>query len=602
MAEQRRVAPRIELGGRTGEEQVKKENLPTTGIIGVISGGPASGDSMRARKAVVREAINATNEANHVAFSEIVATQYENPKSEITFSDQDLEGHLPANNDAIVISVTVSNFWVKKILIDSGSSTYILFHGAFAQIDTNKLTPVNTPLTSFSGDIVKAEEIASNDTRQASRRNLPRRGGRQIPRGKQRRKVEQERMKASEEVKIIEFFGDPLKAVKIGSSLDPPFEDDLINFLQEHSDVFVWETSDMQGISSKVMVHMLNVHPEARPIKQKKKAFEIDRNKIIKEEVEKLLKVNYIRPVQYPEWLANVVLVPKSNGKWRMCIDFTGLNRACPKDSFPLPRIDAMIDSTSGCELMSFLDAFQGYNQIQLAPKDQEKTSFVTEQGAYCYTIEQCQAAFKDLKKCLASPSLLTKLRPGETLFLYLAISEGAVSAVLVREEGREHQPIYYVSKTLQGPKERYPQIEKLALALVTTARKLRLYFQLHPVVVLTNHPLKKILADPNISGRMVKWSIELSEHGIEYQPRPTIKAQPLADFISKLTGIEDPQKIEWWKIFVDGSSTSLKSGTGIVIETPQGDRLQYAIKFDFAASNNEVEYEALITGRGGGN
>ncbi|KAL0433889.1 UNVERIFIED_CONTAM: hypothetical protein Slati_2723200 [Sesamum latifolium] len=129
VAEPRHVAPRIELGGRTREEQVKKENLPTIGIIGVISGGPASGDSMQARKAT----------------------------SEITFSDQDLEGHLPANNDAIVISATVSNFWVKKILIDSGSSADIFFHGAFAQmgIDSKKLTPVNTPLTSFSGDIVE---------------------------------------------------------------------------------------------------------------------------------------------------------------------------------------------------------------------------------------------------------------------------------------------------------------------------------------------------------------------------------------------------------------------------------------------------------------
>ncbi|KAL0411629.1 UNVERIFIED_CONTAM: hypothetical protein Slati_3752600 [Sesamum latifolium] len=143
VAEPRRVAPRIELGGRMGEEQVKKENLPTARIIGVISRGPASGDSVRVRKATVREAINVTNAANHVAFSEIVATQYENPKSEITFSDQDLEGHLPANNDAIVISAMVSNFWVKKILNDSGSSTNILFHGAFTQmgIDSKKLTP-----------------------------------------------------------------------------------------------------------------------------------------------------------------------------------------------------------------------------------------------------------------------------------------------------------------------------------------------------------------------------------------------------------------------------------------------------------------------------
>ncbi|KAL0445178.1 UNVERIFIED_CONTAM: hypothetical protein Slati_2240500 [Sesamum latifolium] len=342
-------------------------------------------------------------------------------------------------------------------------------------------------------------------------------------------------MEAIEEVKMIEFFGDPLKAVKIGSSLDPPFEHDLINFLQGHSDVYAWETSDMQGISPEVMVHKLNLHPEARPIKQKKRSFGTERNKIIKKEVEKLLKVNYIRPVQYPEWLENVVLVAKSNGKWRMCINFTDLNRACPKDSFPLPRIDAMIDSTSGCKLMSFFDAFRGCNQIRLAQK---------------------------IKKKL--------------------VSSWNKERIITR-------------KTLQGPEDRYPQIEKLALALVTATRKLRPYFQSHPVVVLTNHPLKKILADLNISGRMVKWSIELRKHGIEYQPRPAIKSQPIADFISELIGTDDPQKTEWWKIFVDGSSTSLGSGAGIVVEIPQGDILQYAIKFDFTTSNNEAEYEALI-------
>ncbi|KAL0293071.1 UNVERIFIED_CONTAM: hypothetical protein Sradi_6958700 [Sesamum radiatum] len=114
------------------------------------------------------------------------------------------------------------------------------------------------------------------------------------PEENKRRKIEQERMEAIKEVKMIEFFGDPTKAVKIGSSLDLPFEHDLVNFLKEHSDVFAWEASDMQGINPEVMVHRLNVHPEARPIKQKKRAFGTDRNRIIKEEVEKLLKINYI--------------------------------------------------------------------------------------------------------------------------------------------------------------------------------------------------------------------------------------------------------------------------------------------------------------------
>ena len=91
--------------------------------------------------------------------------------------------------------------------------------------------------------------------------------------------------------------------------------------------------------------------------------------------------------MEYPEWLANIVLVKKANGKWRLCIDFTDVNRACPKDSFPLPRIDLIVDATAGHELLSFMDAFSGYNQISMDPDDQEKTSFVTRQGTYCYRV-----------------------------------------------------------------------------------------------------------------------------------------------------------------------------------------------------------------------
>ena len=108
---------------------------------------------------------------------------------------------------------------------------------------------------------------------------------------------------------------------------------------------------------------------------------------MINEEVGKLLKAGAIREVEYPEWLANVVLVKKENGKWRLYINFTDINRACSKDSFPLPRIDLIVDATAGHELLSFMDAFSGYNQINMDPDDQEKTSFVTGQGTYCYRV-----------------------------------------------------------------------------------------------------------------------------------------------------------------------------------------------------------------------
>ena len=101
--------------------------------------------------------------------------------------------------------------------------------------------------------------------------------------------------------------------------------------------------------------------------------------------MDKLLKAKLIREVNYSDWLSKVVLVKKSNGKWRTCMDFTDLNKSCPKDSFPLPRIDQMVDSTSGHDLLSFMDSFSGYNQIMIDADDQEKTSFITDKGIYCY-------------------------------------------------------------------------------------------------------------------------------------------------------------------------------------------------------------------------
>ena len=111
------------------------------------------------------------------------------------------------------------------------------------------------------------------------------------------------------------------------------------------------------------------------------------RNKAVMEEVEKLLAAGFIREVYYPKWLANVVMVKKFNGKWKMCVDFTDLNNACTKDSFPLPRIDQLVDSTAGHELLTFMDAFSGYNQILMKKEDQEKTAFVTSHDLYCYNV-----------------------------------------------------------------------------------------------------------------------------------------------------------------------------------------------------------------------
>ena len=143
----------------------------------------------------------------------------------------------------------------------------------------------------------------------------------------------------------------------------------------------------MPGIDPSVITHRLNVCPSFKLVQQKKRVFALERDNAIKDEVQKLIAVKFIREVYYPDWLANVVMVKKANGKWRMCVNFTDLNKACPKDSNPLPRIDQLMDSTASHKLLSFMDAFSGYNQIRMDEANQEKTSFVTSQGLFCYKV-----------------------------------------------------------------------------------------------------------------------------------------------------------------------------------------------------------------------
>src|SRR6266508_3329177 len=156
-------------------------------------------------------------------------------------------------------------------------------------------------------------------------------------------------------------------------------------FLQANQDIFAWKPSDMPGVPREVIEHSLNVKEGAKPIKQRLRRFVQDREEAIRDELMKPMAANFIREVYHLDWLANPVLVKKKNEEWRMCVDYTDLNKACPKDPFGLPRIDQVVDSTARSELLCFLDAYSGYHQVNLNESDCIKTVFITPLGAYCY-------------------------------------------------------------------------------------------------------------------------------------------------------------------------------------------------------------------------
>ena len=355
----------------------------------ISRGFAGGGESSSARKAHLRS-IRSTKIAEIQAVSKLPRLD-----TSITFSDSDLEACQHPHDDPLVVRAVVANKTVHRVLIGNGSSADIIFTSAFDKmgIRREKLEPINTHLRGFSGEKVlplgsiqlvltlgdspcQATIMARFlvvDAPSAYNMLLGRpsfnaikvipsayhmmikfptvngvgmvRGDQRVARECYSTSMKQKtvdniyldeldmrdevltRPEISEELEPILLDDDPKHLAYIGSKLAKDLKNLLIHFLRQNKDVFTWKQADMGGIDPTVITHRLNVSPSFKPIKQK----------AINEEVSKLLQVGAIREVEHPEWLANVVLVKKANGKWRLCIDFTDINKACPKDSFPLP-------------------------------------------------------------------------------------------------------------------------------------------------------------------------------------------------------------------------------------------------------------------------
>jgi ribonuclease HI len=201
--------------------------------------------------------------------------------------------------------------------------------------------------------------------------------------------AENSKITPKEDLEVINLSHDPGidKPVSISTSLSAVERACLISLLKEYQDVFAWKYDEMPGIDPGLVAHSLNVEPGTKPVVQPARTFHTEVEAQITQEVKKLLVAGFIKPIQHPRWLSNIVPVKKKNGQIRCCVDFRNLNKACPKDEFPLPNMDLLIDSAAGSAMFSFMDGFSGYNQIRMSPRDAEKTAFRMPIGNFYYTV-----------------------------------------------------------------------------------------------------------------------------------------------------------------------------------------------------------------------
>jgi len=360
---------------------------------------------------------------------------------DITFTKEDLRDVVPHDNDPIVISLVTAGRMVHQVLVDQGSSADVMFWPTFGklQLSPDQLRPYVGCLYGFVGDQVEVRgyiELRTTFTDGVASRTkkikylvvnapstynillgrptlnrigavpstrhmkvkLPSKEGVAITirsDQKEAKKCYENSLKNKRSVCHVTTTSPPGVEPRqenrrvVDTTFEVATERDVVMADVEvrHLDAFAWFASDMPRIDPDFLCHHLAMDPQVKPIRQRRRKFNEEKRQAIRDEMQKFLAAGHIKEIQYPEWLANVVLVKKSIGKWRMCVDFTDLNKACPKDSYPLPSIDALVDSASGCKLLSFLDAFSGYNQIKMHLMDEERTAFMTERLCYCYKV-----------------------------------------------------------------------------------------------------------------------------------------------------------------------------------------------------------------------
>nr|GEX65009.1 hypothetical protein [Tanacetum cinerariifolium] len=419
-------------------------------------------------------------------------------------------------------------------------------------------------------------------------------------------------------------------------------EEVLVNLSFPDQPVTIGRGLSEAGVPRRIIEHALNVNPSLDPVCQKRRTFSMEKSRVVKNEVAEWVKAGIVRPVKYPTYISNPVLVKKGDGTWRMCIDFKNLNSACPKDCYPLLNIDCKVESVTGFKYNCFLNAYKGYHQIQMAEEDEEKMAFYTYHGTANprktkaladlqspRTLKEMQSlsgklavlnrflaksaergSFSANEKTHHGSPIIYSTSGKETLYAYLAVSAEAISVVLLTDRKGRQCLVQYVSRTPNEAGRNYAPMEKLALALIHMTRRLRRYFEAHPVKVITDQLIKNILNNTETSEKLAKYAVELGSYNITFIPRNTVKGQVLANFLSEVPK-EEKEELYFrmtevplekddtgsWTLFTDGASSPKGLGAGSVLIGPSGIEYTYALRLTFPSINNEAEYEALLAG-----
>ncbi|GKV12017.1 hypothetical protein SLEP1_g23223 [Rubroshorea leprosula] len=408
---------------------------------------------------------------------------------------------------------------------------------------------------------------------------------------------------------------DSNRKTQIGTQLSPKERAELIAFLQANKDVFAWTSADMPGIPTSVSQHKLSTNSLKKPVAQKRCLFGGERLKVIKEEVEKLLQADFVKRVDYCGWVANLVLVKKANGKWRMYIDYTNLNQACPKDCYPMPNMDKLVETTSGNERLSLLDAYSGYHQVPMALGNEEKTVFYAGDEIYCYVMMPF-----GLKNAGANyQKMVTIVFRAQIGFMVsrrgIEVNPEKIKAMAEMEPPKSMKDVQrltgrvatlhkFISKSADKCLP-FSKIMRLATQKDESGKQKK--FEWNSECQAAFDELKSYLSSPPLltkanDGEILYLYLGISDESISSvlvreegkQQKPVYYT---SNFIVECTSTHSDSQptLDSWILYVDGASSNKGSDAGAILLGPDGYRSEYALKFNFDATNNMAEYEALL-------